>query len=665
MKMIVRNILWLGFLLFSLLLISPILYSTSANTSSHPSEVLSLPSADSSLDSTKRILIDVAHGYEVFIPAKVSPMGAILAKRGYEIIPLMKGDRFNSSILATADCIMIQTPDPTMPYTQNEIDALKTYWDNGGSLLLIGCSQYAPIARPNAEINRVMTELDLGAKFGTYQAGGYNNSMTPHPVTQSLESIFVRAADIVIDPSAPITVLTSKSGVATTAAYENVTLAQRAVILGDVYPLDEFTNLYSAQDLNYNNYTNHYQFILNIFQWLTHQDYAAIGSVTPIIMYTYGHNLATKNELRRLNMVKGLIHFHVNLPPDDGSITISQAIEYANDLNYSFVVLSSHDSGIHIQPMKDYRNSKGYDIAVVGGEELSNGNRFHVLTFGINDTVASPSDPLEIINYLHNNSLPAFLCHPSWDLSPTHPRIWDHDLYPFDGYELANSYEAHGGRSLASQYPWYYASDTHENTKEWFARVQNYILTDDEVDDAGAWLGEAIFDRRIAAYNAKDDLYAGDQIVLDEVLGRLNDAQAPEISITPTEYPDGSILVTAVIQDDSPLASVAFTVNGQPTTISEDAANYSIYTTTIGPYGSGESLTLQITSTDDKGYTGQNSTVYLVVYGTTSSSITSSETTSTSSATSTTPTPGLLWLEILVIAFLLSVLWKKREKHKI
>ncbi|MHA1513783.1 MAG: hypothetical protein ACTSRJ_06975, partial [Candidatus Hodarchaeales archaeon] len=117
-----------------------------------------------------RVLVDVAHGREGLIPAKVSPMGAILAKRGYEVIPLMKGDRFNQSLLATADVVMIQTPDPTMPYTQAEIDALIAYWNGGGSLLLAGIPLVVPNTQPNSGLNQILSSLTLGVSFGMENA---------------------------------------------------------------------------------------------------------------------------------------------------------------------------------------------------------------------------------------------------------------------------------------------------------------------------------------------------------------------------------------------------------------------------------------------------------------------------------------------------------------
>jgi hypothetical protein len=89
------------------LLILLVLSSTLAIISPHSSRVVTSsikmeddsPYATLSKQHTQNdalsVLVDLAHGQEEFIPSNDSPLGVILAKPGYEMISLMKGDRFN------------------------------------------------------------------------------------------------------------------------------------------------------------------------------------------------------------------------------------------------------------------------------------------------------------------------------------------------------------------------------------------------------------------------------------------------------------------------------------------------------------------------------------------------------------------------------------------
>jgi len=274
------------------LLIILVVSSTLAIISPHSSKVVS-PSNKMDNDSPYaifsklhaqndgfRVLVDVAHGLEVFIPPEVSPMGAILARHGYEVIPLMNDDRFNQSLLATADVVMIQTLKPTISYTQAELDALIDYWNGGGSLLLVGIPLVSPGTQPNRELNRILSLLDIGASFGIQNANIFDQeSWWDHPVTQGVKSMYMRCARIDFSkdderflPDSELKVLYANNhGDPGLAVFENSSSSQRAILLGSVIPLWEFS---------YNqiiNSTNRYQLILNIFQWLTYQNFLTIS----------------------------------------------------------------------------------------------------------------------------------------------------------------------------------------------------------------------------------------------------------------------------------------------------------------------------------------------------------------------------------------------------
>jgi hypothetical protein len=316
-------------------------------------------------------------------------------------------------------------------------------------------------------------------------------------------------------------------------------------------------------------------------------------------MYTYGDNPNTKNELRRLKLVKGICHEHTD--HSDGSATPKEAVDISASLGYSFFVITDHETASAVKPMRDYRDSKNLDLAIVGGQEFSL-SIIHMVSWGFNDTQPSPQDPMTRINLIHNLSAPIYFSHPSWAMYTNHPRIWDHDLYPFDGYEVINSGFIQGNGNLAMKYPWFVASDTHGNDEWSFSQYINYALTD-SVSDDGQWWTEACAKRRLVGYDRKDDLYVGDKIVFDEISGRLNDNAPPEIRINVTEeYSNNTAKVVITVLDDSPLKSVTMRVNGDVKSLQKSPSDYTLYHGLIGPFEGSQNISLTVSAADELGY---------------------------------------------------------------
>ncbi|MHA1444782.1 MAG: hypothetical protein ACTSR4_08555, partial [Candidatus Hodarchaeales archaeon] len=236
----------------------------------------------------------------------------------------------------------------------------------------------------------------------------------------------------------------------------------------------------------------------------------------------------------------------------------------------------------------------------------------------------------------------------SWAMYTDYPRIWDQDLYPFDGYELINSGYIRGNGNLAMEYPWFIASDSHGNDEWNFSSRINYALTD-SVSDDGQWWTEAVEKRRLVGYDRKNDLYAGDKIVLDEIFGRLNDNSPPEISIDVSEkYSNNTVKVVVTILDDSPLHSVSMRVNGAIARLQESTSDYTLYQGLIGPFEGNSTITLTVFADDELGYINSASDLYIFIDS--RSNETSKESTSFFS----------IWLSLFVILVL-----TRKEKNRI
>ncbi|MHA1444648.1 MAG: hypothetical protein ACTSR4_07865, partial [Candidatus Hodarchaeales archaeon] len=402
--------------LFAVILLGGLIISSGSTDLIETSQSYPTLLADQSLQQEDpiKILVDVSHGYEVFIPAKVSPMGAVLAATGkYEMITLFQQE-INESVLADIDILMIATPDPNFPYSPSEIAAIQSFWAAGGNMLFVGVTQRFGYEyyRPNLGINRLINALGFfnitfDEDRSVHTSGVNSHTLPDHPLVWGINDFYLDndGCPIIINSSDTNTfVISDRKDMPNYVAWENT--SNRAAFLGGVSPLNEIRN--SPATLNNfpdaNNYTHHYQVQLNIFNWLSYQSPEKIDDYRPIRMYTGVDSSVNPAELRQLPMFKGIVHFHTQESGFDGNDLIA---ETAVDLGYNFLVVTDYNTIQGGPSMNQTVTSGNYRvdgrlIQVINGIEIT-GTIYHTTGWGVYDTSNPPqiATPYEKIDWLH------------------------------------------------------------------------------------------------------------------------------------------------------------------------------------------------------------------------------------------------------------------------
>lgn len=630
---------FLLFICFSLIFI-PILHPD-LKTKENPIQPIISPKIHVSTSSNEvaKIVVDISHGYEVFIPAKASTMGGLLeGTKEFQVISTTMKQQINDSILADADVFVIMSPDPNLNYSNDEIQSVKKFWQNKGSLLLVGALTFGESARSNSELNKIVDALGFNLSFATAQEPVTKietNSPPTHDTMYNLNSFLLLGTSITINDETNIQILTRGNNKKVNfAVFENET--HRAAFLGSNSPLNEHRD-YEDDDHR----DDHYQFQYNLMNWLSYNPPKALEDYLPIKVYSGVESPNSITDIKKLPFYQGMCHFHtaisnVNAPYPE----MADALE---ELNHDFVIVTDYNTVAGGPALRDYFQSKHIDdIIVIDGEEATE-NLYHTVGWFEKETatdILGVLNPLEKIELFHDQNSPAFLAHPSWLITPDYPRVWDHDLYPFDGYEPVNSGWLQGNGNLAV-YPFYGATDSHSAelyVNDGLGMVWNYVFTDN-ISESPDWWTEALFDRKVVIYSHLGDYYFGDKLLVDEIVGRLNDEDPPVITIvSPISVTQGKqTTFTAVITDASQISEVKLTVMVDGILkgtfkLQSDQNNYSLFNHDLGTFSEEESVKLVLSASDSLDYSSTSSVELTIQKSSDSSS--SSSTSNASSGSS-------------------------------
>ncbi|MHA2096915.1 MAG: PHP domain-containing protein, partial [Candidatus Hodarchaeales archaeon] len=416
----------------------------------------------------------------------------------------------------------------------------------------------------------------------------------------------------------------SNSGKVSFAVFEND--SHRAAFIGTT---DPFLELKAWEDDPY--LDNHYQFQYNIMNWLGFNPPKELTDYFPIKIDTGIESPHTLNEIKQLPYYQGICHFHTEL--SNVYAPYNEMLSNFDLLGHQFIVVTDYNTVAGGPALRAYLDSQGRDdISVVDGLELTGISQSHNTGWFKPDNgtlISELANQTERIDMFHEAGSPIFLAHPNWLIDPRYPRIWDHDIYPFDGYEIVNSGFMQGGGNIA-MYPFYGAADMSGDPSAMF-RVWNYVFTENVSDDPDWWT-DALLNRKVVVYVNMGNYFVGDKLLVDEIVGRLNDEHPPEISVTSpiSITPDTEVPFTAVITDASRVFSVNLSVkvNGaSPIIYTLDASteDYSSYAKDLGSFDEGDSVIITLTAADELGYTSEKVVEFIVESPT--SSETSSQTT--------------------------------------
>jgi hypothetical protein len=537
------------FICFSFVFI-PIPY-TGLKTKENPFQPLSYPITHVSTSSNDiaRIVVDISHGYEIYIPAKASVLGGLLEGTGdFEVLSTGMKTPINSSILVDADVFMIVCPDPAFQYSPEEISVLKTFMNNGGSILFISVPQtWKATGDPgmrSSELNRIIDQLGFPISFVEsspyYCKTDISGVLPVHDIMYNLTSFYMLSAPLNINNYTHIDVITqgkrSSGTYDSLAVFDNST--HRAAFIGSTDAFFEhrvYRDGGYPDDLTYvddGRGDNHYQFQYNIMNWLSHNTPKKVGDYLPIKVYTGIDSSIDSSVLRAMDYYQGAFHFHteasiVNAPTPD-------LIEVLEDLGHEWVVPTDYETIAGGSLLRSYAKTRGSDLVIIDGEEATKYGQYHTTgLFSPNNgsDIVGVLNPLERIGLFHNQSSPCYLAHPSWIFYPDETdRIWDHDIYPFDGYEVINTGYLQGNGNLA-KYPFYGAPDSHSAGYWDVGNTWNYVFANEPPSENPNWLIDAINERRVVIYSHLGDYYFGDKKLVDELIGRLNG----EITLTPIQ----------------------------------------------------------------------------------------------------------------------------------
>jgi hypothetical protein len=192
-----------------------------------------------------KILWDVGHGNA--IPGDSSILFWELYSSGYIIEEI--AERFNETLLAHYSVIVSWGPGGV--YWENETDSIQTFVSNGGGLLVMDYSGH-----------EVLNNLTMFAGIEWYPAsavGGTTSNITPHAVTEGVDSMYVGYAEVRLNVSSPAVELIYM-GTDTFVAASQVG-AGRVVAIADYYTLLDFFIMQEG-NLRLGN---------NIIEWLTEE----------------------------------------------------------------------------------------------------------------------------------------------------------------------------------------------------------------------------------------------------------------------------------------------------------------------------------------------------------------------------------------------------------
>lgn len=113
----------------------------------------------------KQIFVDASHGNKDYFTGQFAGMKMNLGKQsGFSLRSVHKGIDYN--LIKNAFILII--PHPTTDFTNTELQALKKFTDNGGSLLLYGQSDYKNTSNPQM-LNKVLEAIGSTIRFNDDQ----------------------------------------------------------------------------------------------------------------------------------------------------------------------------------------------------------------------------------------------------------------------------------------------------------------------------------------------------------------------------------------------------------------------------------------------------------------------------------------------------------------
>ena len=462
------------------------------------------------------ILFDESHtnnGSDLWAPGNASLFSWMLGENGYNSTTNF-AEALDSGILDGHDAVVICFP--MLQYTTSEISAIHDFVEDGGGLLLIGVDNENWWEFKPTNLNPIASQY--GIEFNLDQSDVSLTNLPGHHITYNVDSISLDGDDLT---GCSLTV--SSPGAALVSESDNVYIATaesgsgRVVCVGSVGPF--YTYRYRSYGLG----ESHFQFSLNVIDWLTGgtQRDAHVPDLAKI--YVGNGPDMDAEELSEYQGFVGLLHDHTTHSPD-GVHTPAEMLEVGLQRGLDFMVMSDHSYNYYAAragitgalAMKDIVETYGLQIRIGVGAELSQVR--HTLGFPLTENIFT-IDQQYAIDQIHAQGGNAYLCHPT--IGFNYAETWmNYDSYGFDGFEVTNRGFFFGSGEAAFYRPFYSASDGH--SKHFVGQMLTVIYVENPSGPHGMpsddEINNAITNRRVVAIDKENTFVLGERTWVDKYI---------------------------------------------------------------------------------------------------------------------------------------------------
>ncbi|MHA1480154.1 MAG: hypothetical protein ACTSQZ_01855, partial [Candidatus Thorarchaeota archaeon] len=470
--------------------------------------------------TSTKILVDESHtalASDMWTPGNASSFGWILMENGYNV-SMNFDESLDSGILGDYGILCLFFP--MIELTSSEVDAVLAFVDAGGGLLLVGTEHQTSMWNYNSIQLNPISET-YGITFNPDKWLGRSlrsdGAITNHQITTDVSSIHSNNDNFA---GCTLTVTGSAQVLATANGNDVVAIAEsgtgRVVAVGAsapfmIYEGDSWTT----------NANDHFQFTLNVIDWLAGNDQRVVDPADKrIFRLTSGSHLSS-SEIEEYQMFSGVYHDHTTASDGQDSPTAmaNRALEIA--LDWFIIADHSYNSagsnGIY-GALAARAHQQRYNLAtrIFIGAELS--SIPHTVGFPLTENIYTTNTQVAV-DEIHDQGGFAVFCHPT--IGPTYAPVWENfDGYGYDAFEVVNKMFFHGTGETAFDRPFIGASDGHSARILGITRntifVQNPTGPDGtvSVDD----IVDAIENRRIVVTSQYMGLIFGDDIWVDRYL---------------------------------------------------------------------------------------------------------------------------------------------------
>ena len=494
------------------------------------STTLDVPDMGSSLSNSGggKVLVDESHtgnASEMWTPGNASMFGWIISEHGYNV-SMNWNASLDSGILDGYDVVALFFP--YIALTTGEVDAIHTFVENGGGLLLIGVEPLEGSWGYSVEnLNPVSTTY--GIEFDAERWRGRvlrsEGEIEDHQITTDVDSFHSNADQL---SGCPLSVSGTATSLATSDSGDALAIAEdgsgRVVAIGALAPFTQYRKNVGWQV----NDDDHSQLTVNIFDWLVGVEQRAVNlPERAIIRIGHGPDL-NETEIGQYEIFNGAYHDHTTA--SDGQNTPSEMAIRNIEVHQDFFVMSDHSydkpatNGIYgALAVREFTRTYGLDSEIFIGAELS--AIPHTVGFPLTEQIYTDNTQ-EAVDGIHTQGGIAVFCHPT--IGFPYAAVWENfENYSYDAFEVDNSGYIHGLGEQAYFWPFMGASDGHSASK--LGRVRNVAFVKNPSGPGGTItaddLIDAVLNHRIVVLDKYNNLVFGQGVWVDQFLSIQEEAK--------------------------------------------------------------------------------------------------------------------------------------------